>query len=70
MNVTTGEIVEFSDAPIIETTPLTAKKIALNSILALESTVTERRTREAILGIDGGWLANVNAQIATLRGVQ
>jgi hypothetical protein len=36
-------------------------------IAALESTVTPRRQREAILGIDNGWLADVNAQIATLR---
>jgi hypothetical protein len=33
----------------------------------LESTTTPRRTREAILGIDNGWLANVNTEIAALR---
>lgn len=37
-------------------------------ILALEATVTQRRVRDAILGTDGGWLANVEAQIAVLRG--
>lgn len=36
-------------------------------ITSLESTITDRRYREAILGIDNGWLANVDAQIAALR---
>jgi hypothetical protein len=39
----------------------------LSQIAALESTVTPRRQREAILGIDNGWLAGIDAQIATLR---
>ena len=33
----------------------------------LEISVTDRRYREAILGVDNGWLANVDAQIAALR---
>lgn len=36
-------------------------------ILTLEATITPRRQREAILGIDNGWLADVNAQIVALR---
>lgn len=36
-------------------------------IAALEATVTERRTREAILGTDAGWLLALDAQIAALR---
>jgi len=36
-------------------------------IAALEATISERRKREAILGTDNGWLADVNAQIAALR---
>ena len=36
-------------------------------IAALEATITDRRYREAILGIDNSWLANVDAQIAALR---
>ena len=36
-------------------------------IAALEATISERRKREAILGTDGGWLAGIDAQIATLR---
>ncbi len=36
-------------------------------IASLEGTVTDRRVREAILGTDNGWLANVESQIAALR---
>lgn len=38
-----------------------------SSILQLEQQITPRRQREAILGIDNGWLANIDAQIAGLR---
>lgn len=41
--------------------------IIKEQIAALESTMTERRIREAVLGIDNGWLANLNAQISVLR---
>ena len=53
--------------------PTTAKyvpsesKAAQTSILELESTITQRRLREAILGTDDGWLANVEKQISNLR---
>jgi len=36
-------------------------------IAALEATITPRRTREAILGTDNGWLADVELQIGQLR---
>lgn len=36
-------------------------------IQALESSVTPRRIREAILGIDNGWMIDLNAQIEELR---
>lgn len=36
-------------------------------ILRLEASVTPRRQREAILGMDNGWLAGIEAQIAALR---
>ena len=39
----------------------------LNEILALEATITPRRTREAILAIDTVWLADVELQIGQLR---
>ena len=47
--------------------PLTGNALILSQIAALEASVTLRRQREAILGIDNGWLADVNAQIAALR---
>jgi hypothetical protein len=33
----------------------------------LEASITPRRIREAVLGIDNGWLAGVDAQITKLR---
>lgn len=39
----------------------------LAQIIALEATVTQRRLREAMLGVDNGWLAALNSQIAALR---
>ena len=47
--------------------PLTGNALLASQISALESTITDRRLREAILGVDKGWLSNVNAQIASLR---
>lgn len=44
-----------------------SKQIALEKILALESKVTDRRIREAILGIDNGWLKSINDEIVVLR---
>ena len=37
-------------------------------IAALEATITPRRTREAILGTDNGWLTDIELQIQELRG--
>lgn len=43
-------------------------KLAIKAdIAALEATITSRRTREAILGTDNGWLADIESQIETLR---
>lgn len=47
--------------------PPTPAQIALAKIAALESSVTDRRIREAVLGIDSGWLAALNAEIVALR---
>jgi hypothetical protein len=44
-----------------------AKRNALAQISILEAQITTRRMREASLGIDNGWLADIDAQIATLR---
>jgi len=43
------------------------KLVIKGQITMLESSITDRRQREAILGIDNGWLAAKNAEIAALR---
>lgn len=45
----------------------TDRQLIEDQIKNLEFAVTERRMREAILGTDGGWLKNLDAQIANLR---
>ena len=40
---------------------------ALNEIANLERAITPRRVREAILGVDAGWLSNQEAFIAAER---
>ena len=47
--------------------PLTGNALLASQISALEATITDRRLREAILGVDKGWLSDVNAQISSLR---
>jgi hypothetical protein len=45
-----------------------APKISLKTqICELESLITVRRQREAILSIDNGWLADIEIQIGQLR---
>ena len=46
---------------------LTSNQMIIQQIAALESTVTQRRIREAALGTDGGWLLALDGQIAALR---
>lgn len=41
--------------------------ISRDTIEKLEASITDRRIREAVLGVDNGWLADINAQIAVLR---
>ena len=43
------------------------KRNALVEISRLESQITPRRTREAILGTDGGWFANQESLIVIER---
>jgi hypothetical protein len=47
--------------------PVIVPPTILEQIATLESTVTQRRLREAALGTDNGWLADIDAQIAALR---
>jgi hypothetical protein len=46
----------------------TIARNASKEVARLESTVTNRRVREAIAGTDAGWLANVESLIAIERG--
>lgn len=46
------------------------EQIARQKIIDIESSITPRRVREAVLGIDGGWLAARDAEIAALRSSQ
>jgi hypothetical protein len=46
---------------------LTPEQVRNAAISKIESQITPRRLREAVLGTDGGWLANAEAQIAALR---
>lgn len=45
----------------------TANQVTLAKIAELEASVTDRRIREAVLGLDSGWLKSLNDQVATLR---
>lgn len=45
----------------------TAEQALKTQIAVLESSVTPRRIREAVLGIDNGWLADIDAQVSILR---
>ena len=72
VNVQTGEVTERNFTP--EEKAEREAAIALHeagatqrAINDLELQVTPRRMREAALGIDGGWLAGVDAQISALR---
>ena len=38
-------------------------------IAVLESQITQRRLREAVLGVDNGWLATKELEIQQLRGL-
>ena len=46
---------------------LSADDLIKQHIVELEAQQTPRRIREAVLGVDGGWLAGIEAQIEALR---
>jgi hypothetical protein len=55
---------------IITIKPLTNEQkneVIKKQIAELEAQQTPRRIRDAVLGVDNGWLANLEAQIAALR---
>jgi hypothetical protein len=61
-------VADANGNPVLQDAPRpTPNQIILGQIAALEATVTPRRIREAVLGTDNRWLADINGQIATLR---
>jgi len=63
-DIQTGEVQEYPDAaPIL----LSSEETIKQQITLLEAQVTQRRLREALLGVDSGWLKDINNQISTLR---
>lgn len=64
-DVLEGETFSMTEPPAVEPTP---NELILGEIAALEATGTARRIREAVLGIDNGWLEALNDQLAALRG--
>jgi len=62
------EITDDEAAVLQAPPPPSAQELVTQQIAALEADSSKpRRQREAILGIDNGWLAGIDAQIATLR---
>jgi hypothetical protein len=62
-----GAIPPWLSTTTPEPPPLTLEELIKREILAIEAQVTDRRVREAVLGLDEGWLAARNAEIAALR---
>ena len=61
---------EEKDAQEARKVAWTVKKThrdAMAEILRLENQISQRRMREAVLGIDNGWLARQDAKISTER---
>lgn len=63
----TWNIVDLDPTIVTQNTETKRKQILLSQISVLENQVTQRRLREAVLGIDNGWLQNINKQISDLR---
>lgn len=63
-----NEIHNYTQKEIENQQAAIRKEKAKRDIVALESSITPRRTREAILSTDNGWLADIENQIQELRG--
>ena len=66
--LTQAEIDDFLSKGAASDSAKQARK-KYKDIAALEATITPRRIREAILGTDNGWLADIEQQIEVLRGL-
>lgn len=52
-----------------DTLPLVGNDLLKSQIASLEAEITDRRLREAVLGIDGDWLKDQDAKISKLRSM-
>lgn len=57
----------FDELPTPWPPALSASDAIKEKIAELEAQVTDRRIREAVLGVDGGWLKEQDAKISALR---
>lgn len=64
----TTEFDVWEDGQWVTDTTAQNNAAVMTAITALEAEVTQRRIREAVLGTDNGWLADLEAEIAVLRG--
>lgn len=61
--------IEAREAEITVALEAKNKLLIKQQIEDIEKTITQRRIREAILGIDNEWLSKKNAEILVLRGM-
>lgn len=66
-----GKVISFDETtqmPIaVEYKQISVNDALKISIARLEQTITPRRMREALLGVDDGWLSDIDQQISDLR---
>jgi hypothetical protein len=62
-----GPLPAWLSATAPEPSPPTPDELIKAEIAAIETEITARRMREAVLGLDAGWLATRNEEIAALR---
>lgn len=72
MNRPSGSTFDFDEDGNLTITPAAPATVNPNAdvmqqILEIEATVTQRRLREAMLGIDDGWLKAADDRITELR---
>lgn len=61
-------IIDSAGIPQLADRPaLAGNALVQSEIASLEASITPRRIRESVLGLDNGWLKNINDQITSLR---
>jgi len=81
INIMDGKIIAISSGPqpeisgfreaTLEDQPLIdqfyLKQSKLNELSCIEKSITPRRIREAIMGVDSGWLEQKESEISAIR---